>query len=36
MIDGAQVGLLDPAGKDGARVLGAIRAASAGLLDWWA
>lgn len=33
MIDGAQVGLMDPAG-DGAAVLDAIRNASRGLLDW--
>lgn len=34
MIEGAQVGLLDPASKDGARVLGAIQAASGGMLGW--
>jgi len=34
MIDGAQIGLLDPAGKDGAQVLDAIRTASRGLLPW--
>jgi hypothetical protein len=33
MIDGAQVGLMDPAG-DGHAVLDAIRRASSGLLSW--
>jgi poly-gamma-glutamate capsule biosynthesis protein CapA/YwtB (metallophosphatase superfamily) len=34
MIDGAQVGLLDPAGQDGARIVAAIQAASKGLPGW--